>query len=163
MDGVTVRGATPADVGEVHAMMRELAVFEELSGSFEATVADLERHLFGDRPAAGALVAEAAGVGLIGYAVHFPTFSSFAGRPGLWLEDLYVRPEWRGRGAGRALLDAVVDVARERGCGRCEWSVLDWNRRAIGFYESVGGRILGDWRIVRLDRAALERLTRDRD
>lgn len=155
---LTVRPMARADVPEVHAMLRELAEFENLIEMFEVSAADLERNFFGERPLAEALVAEAADGGLVGYAMFFPTYSSFLGRAGIWLEDLYVRPDWRGAGVGRDLLARVVGLARERDCGRCEWCVLDWNRRAIDFYRRSGGQILDEWRIVRLDRGAIDRL-----
>ena len=144
-------------------MIGELADFEHLRDQFIATVEDLAASFFGDKPPAGALVAEAGESGqLIGYAIHFTTFSTFLGRPGLWLEDLYVRPDWRGRGVGKRLLHAVAGVARQRGCGRCEWSVLDWNRRAIDFYLAAGAEVLPDWRIVRVSGDAIERLATGR-
>lgn len=149
---IRVRPARPGDVGEIHAMIGELADFEKLRDQFEATVDDLTGSFFGETPVAGALVAEETSGGrLVGYAIWFTTFSSFLGKPGLWLEDLYVRPVWRGRGAGKRLLTAVGDIARERG-GRYEWCVLDWNQRAIDFYEASGATVLPDWRIVRSNR-----------
>lgn len=156
---IVVRPAAPGDVPEIHAMIGELAEFERLRDQFVATVADLTASFFGEPPAAGALVAEEAESGrLVGYAIHFTTFSTFLGRPGLWLEDLYVRPAWRGAGAGRRLLLAVAEEARRRGSGRYEWCVLDWNRGAIDFYESFGAEVLPQWRIVRMDREGIERL-----
>lgn len=138
-------------------MIRELAVFEKLEGILVTTERDLQEAFFGERPAAGCLVVEVGGQ-LAGYAIHFATFSSFLGRPGLWLEDLYVRPEFRGLGVGKKLLEAVVEVAREKGYGRCEWCVLDWNQRAIDFYQSMGGEILDEWRIVRVGRERMEEM-----
>lgn len=157
-DSLRIRPAVPDDVPALLAMVRELAEFERLSHQVVATEADYLESLFGDRPAAEALVAEAEGEPA-GYAIFFPTFSTFLGRAGIWLEDLYVRPPHRGRGYGKALLKAVGAVARDRGAGRCEWSVLDWNRQAIGLYERIGGEILDEWRIVRLDRDRLRRLS----
>jgi hypothetical protein len=104
-------------------------------------------------------VAEVCGA-LCGYAVFFRTYSTFLCKAGIWLEDLYVRPDARGRGIGKALLQAVREIAAERGCGRYEWSVLDWNRRAIDFYEALGGRILDDWRIVRMEGKQIETFAR---
>lgn len=152
-----VRPARPDDVPAIHAMIGELAEFEHLQDQFVATVEDLHASLFGESPAAEALVAEAE-EGLAGYAIYFTTFSTFLCRSGLWLEDLYVRPDWRGSGVGKRLLLAVAEVARERGSGRYEWSVLDWNQRAIDFYEAMGGEILEEWRIVRVNRDGIERL-----
>jgi GNAT superfamily N-acetyltransferase len=152
-----IRQATPEDIPEILAMVHELAAFERLSHEVVATEADYRESLFGARPAAGALLAEDEGAAA-GYAIHYETFSSFLGRPGLWLEDLYVRPAHRGRGLGKALLRAVGAIARERGAGRYEWTVLDWNEPAIGLYEQMGGEVLPDWRIVRMDRERIRRL-----
>lgn len=148
MSDCLVRSAETSDLAEILVMIRELAVFEELEDILVTTEADLERAFFDDTPSAGCLVAEVNGK-LVGYAIHFTTFSSFLGRPGLWLEDIYVRPDWRGSGVGKAMLQAVVAHAREMNYGRCEWCVLDWNQRAIDFYESMGAKILDEWRIVR--------------
>lgn len=162
-ESIQVRPARPADVLEIHAMIAELADFEKLRDQFVATVEDLTESFFGDEPAAGALVAEDESNGqLVGYAIWFTTFSTFLGKPGLWLEDLYVRPAWRGQGAGKQLLLAVAEIARERGSGRYEWCVLDWNRRAIDFYEAAGGEILEEWRIVRVNREGIERMRSNR-
>jgi len=156
---VRIRPARPDDVPEIHALISELADFEKLRHQFTATVEDLTRSFFGENPPAGALVAEDTEAGrLIGYAIFFTSFSTFLGKAGLWLEDLYIRPDWRGRGAGKLLLRAVAEIARERGSGRYEWCVLDWNRRAIEFYEAVGAEVMPEWRIVRMDRDGIERL-----
>jgi GNAT superfamily N-acetyltransferase len=158
-DPIRVRPASPGDVPEIHTMIGELADFEKLRDQFVATVDDLTTSFFGDNPPAGALVAEATESGqLIGYAIWFTTFSTFLGKAGLWLEDIYVRPDWRGSGAGKSLLLAVAEVARARGSGRYEWCVLDWNQRAIDFYESFGAKVLPEWRIVRVDRHGIENL-----
>lgn len=154
----TIRPANPEDVPAIHAMILELAVFEKLEHEFVATVEDLTASFFGDEPAAESLVAEIEPGAPIGYAIFFKTFSTFLAKPGLWLEDLYVKPEHRGKGIGKALLLAVGDIARERGSGRYEWNVLDWNQRAIEVYEKAGARILHDWRVVRLDREGIEAL-----
>ncbi len=153
-----IRPAAPEDVPALLAMVRELAEFEHLSHQVVATEADYRESLFGERPAAEALIAEAGGE-VVGYAIFFATFSTFLGRAGVWLEDLYVRPPHRGRGFGKALLKSVGAIARERGAGRYEWSVLDWNQKAIDLYERVGGEILREWRIVRLDRERLRDLS----
>ena len=116
---------------------------------------------FGSRPAVEVLVAEELGK-IDGFALFFHTFSTFLGRRGLWLEDLYVRPERRGSGIGTALLKALAALAVERGCGRFEWAVLDWNTPAIGFYERMGATVLPDWRIARVTGEALDRLGRDK-
>lgn len=130
-------------------MIRELAEFERLSDQVIATEADYHRSLFGDPPAAGALIGEVADTPA-GYAIFFSTFSSFLGRTGIWLEDIYVRPAHRGIGLGKALFQAVGAIARERQARRYEWTVLDWNRHAITFYETMGAEVLPDWRIVRI-------------
>ncbi len=153
-----IRPAVPEDIPALLGMVRELAEFEHLAHQVAATEEDYRESLFGERPAAEALIAEVGGE-RVGYAIHFTTFSTFLGRSGIWLEDLYVRPTHRGRGFGKALLKAVGAIARERGAGRCEWSVLDWNSKAIGLYEQVGGEILHEWRIVRLDRERLRDLS----
>ncbi|WP_399678775.1 GNAT family N-acetyltransferase [Xenophilus sp.] len=149
----TLRPATPQDVPAIVGMIRELAEFERLEHLMEATPERLAAQLFGERPAAEAMVAVADDVAdgaAAGYALFFPTFSTFLARPGLWLEDLYVRPAWRSRGLGRALLARVAALAAERDCGRLEWSVLDWNRRAIALYEGMGATVMPDWRICRV-------------
>jgi GNAT superfamily N-acetyltransferase len=152
-----VREATPADVPAILAMIRALAAYERLTHLCVALEADLDRALFGPRPAAEVLIGEVAGE-TAGFALFFHNFSTFLGRPGLWLEDLYVEPAHRGAGLGKALLKAVARLARERGCGRFEWSVLDWNAPAIGFYEGLGAAVLPEWRIVRVTGAALDQL-----
>jgi GNAT superfamily N-acetyltransferase len=138
-------------------MIRELAEFERLAHLCVASEADLAAALFGPRPAAEVLVAcrdgEAAG-----FALFFHNFSTFLGRRGLWLEDLFVRPAHRRQGCAQALLATLADLARERGCGRFEWAVLDWNAPAIDFYRSLGATVLPDWRIVRVVGPALDHL-----
>ncbi len=158
ISSISIRPAVSEDVPGILEMIRELADFEKLTHQVVATEADYQKSLFGESPSAGALVAEDGGK-LAGYAIYFPTFSTFIGRAGLWLEDLYVRPDRRGRGLGKGLLKAVGEIAAERKAGRFEWSVLDWNRNAIDLYERVGGEILHDWRIVRLDHEGIRELT----
>jgi len=153
-----IRPAVPEDIPVILEMIHELAEFEKLTHQVVATAADYQESLFGEKPAAGALVAQEGGQ-LVGYAIYFSTFSTFIGRAGLWLEDLYVRPAWRGQGLGKGLLKAVGEIAAERNAGRFEWSVLDWNRHAIDLYEGVGGEILHEWRIVRLDRQGIGELS----
>lgn len=160
MSKANVRGIETGDIPKVLAMIRELAEFEKLEDILVTTVDDLRESLFGEHPVAGGLVAEADGQ-LVAYAIHFTTFSSFLGKPGLWLEDIYVRPAWRGTGVGKLLLKAVVAHARDMNYGRCEWCVLDWNQRAIDFYESMGGKVLDEWRIVRMDRSRIESLSEE--
>lgn len=149
-DSFQIRPVLPTDLPELLKMIRELAEFERLTHLVTATEADYHESLFGESPAAEALLAEENGVA-VGYAVYFSTFSTFVGRAGLWLEDLYVRPDHRGKGYGKSLLKAVGAIAHERGAGRYEWTVLDWNQRAIDLYERAGGEILPEWRIVRMD------------
>ena len=151
--------ATPSDVPEILGLIRALADFERLSHLVVADEAMLAEALFGARPAAETLIAREEGLDgkAIGFALFFHTFSTFLGRRGLWLEDLFVVPEQRGRGLGKALLAALAGIARDRNCGRFEWSVLDWNASAIGFYEAMGATILPDWRIARVTGSALDR------
>ena len=149
-----IRPARPDDCPAIHAMVHELAEFERLADHHVATVDDLHAGLFGPHPSAAALVAESAH-SPVGFALFFPTFSTFVGKPGLWLEDLYVRPAFRGQGLGRRLLREVAATARARGCGRLEWAVLDWNTRAIDLYRSLGAVALNEWTTMRLCGAAL--------
>lgn len=152
-----VRSATPADVPLLVSLIRELAEYERLSHECVATEPDLRRHLFGPRPAAEALVGELAGRPE-GFALFFTSFSTFLCRPGIYLEDIYVRPASRGRGLGKALLRELARLALQRGCGRVEWSVLDWNTPSIEFYRSLGAVPMSDWTVFRLSGDALARL-----
>lgn len=152
-----LRPAEPRDAAQVVELIAALAEYEKLSHLVQITPEALARHLFGERPVAEALVAESEPGTLIGFALYFTNFSTFLGKPGLYLEDLFVRPEQRGHGVGRALLEALARIALERDYGRVEWSVLDWNAPAIGFYEQLGASVLPEWRICRLTGAALER------
>ncbi|MEM5382452.1 GNAT family N-acetyltransferase [Paraburkholderia phymatum] len=153
----TIRAATPADVGAMLALMRELAEFEKLTHLFIATDEGVHDALFGARPSAEALVAERDGK-IIAYALFFHNYSTFLGRRGLYLEDLYVQPAERGTGLGSKMLRYLAALAVERQCGRFEWSVLDWNQPAIDFYQKMGATVLPDWRIVRVTGDALEQL-----
>jgi hypothetical protein len=159
-----LRAAGPEDVHDLLRLIRGLAEYERLTALLEVTPEGLARHLFGERPAAEAWVAELktgdAGAGrgpVVGFALFFTNFSTFLGRPGLYLEDLYVEPAHRARGIGKALLKALGRLAVERGCGRFEWSVLDWNADAIGFYEAMGATVMPDWRLCRVTGEALRR------
>lgn len=152
-----IRPAAPGDVPAMLTLMRELAEFERLTHLFVATEQALCEALFGVRPTVEALVAERGGR-IVGYALFFHNFSTFLSRRGLYLEDLYVQPTLRGSGLGTALLRQVAAIAVERQCGRFEWSVLDWNQRAIDFYTKMGAAVLPDWRIVRITGNALEQL-----
>ena len=138
---MSIREATAADLGEIAALIHELAVYERAAEEVVFDLDELGRHLFGPAPAAHVLVAESDEGQVAGMAMYFVTFSTWLGRPGLWLEDLFVRPEFRGAGLGRALLDAV----RARTDGRVEWAVLDWNEPAIGFYRSLGAEPVEGW------------------
>jgi GNAT superfamily N-acetyltransferase len=146
---VLIGPATPSDVPALAAMIRALAEFERLSHLCVGSEDDLRDALFGRRPAAEVLIARVGGAPA-GFALFFYTFSTFLARRGLWLEDLFVYPQFRGAGIGRALLRNAAAVARDRGCGRFEWSVLDWNTPAIRFYEGLGATVLPDWRIARV-------------
>lgn len=146
--------ATARDVPEILAMIRALAEYERLSHLCVATEADLERHLFGTPRRAEVILGLEDGVPVC-FALFFHNFSTFLARPGLYLEDLFVRPESRRHGYGRAMLVHLARLAVDRGCGRFEWSVLDWNEPAIGFYHSLGATVLPDWRITRVTGPAL--------
>ncbi|MDX2035751.1 MAG: GNAT family N-acetyltransferase [Isosphaeraceae bacterium] len=145
-----IRVAKPTDCAAIAGLIRELAVYEKLESEVEATAGALERHLFGSRPVAEALIAELDG-SAVGFALFFHSFSTFRCKPSLYLEDLFVRPEYRGRGIGRDLFTSCARLAVERDCGRFEWAVLDWNEPAIGFYRSMGARAMTDWTVNRLD------------
>jgi len=150
----TLRAATPQDLSAIVGLIRELAEFERLSHLVVVTPESLHPHLFGPKPAAEAVVAESGGQ-VVAFALFFTNFSTFLGRPGLYLEDLYVQPAHRGRGLGKAMLQHLGALAVERGCGRFEWSVLDWNENAIRFYEKMGATVMPDWRICRVTGEAL--------
>ena len=155
----TLRRATPADCPAIVGLIRELAVFEHLEHLVVVTPESLQPHLFGPRPAAECVVAEVDG-SVVAFALFFTNFSTFLGQPGLYLEDLYVQPAHRGTGLGRALLQHLGALAVERGCGRFEWSVLDWNANAISFYEKMGAVVMPDWRICRVAGSALQAFAR---
>ena len=154
---MSVRPAEKRDVGVIMGFIKELAEYEGLAHEVIADEAALERFLFGEHPVAEALIAEFQTTP-IGFALYFATFSTFVGRPGLYLEDLYVRPNMRGKGVGTLLLQHVARLARERGCGRLEWSVLNWNKPAIRFYEALGARAMDDWTVYRLTDDHLSKL-----
>ena len=149
-----LRPAARADLPAIVGLIGELAEFEKLSHLVEVRPDTLEPHLFGPRPVAEAVVAEVGGQ-VVGFALFFTNFSTFLARPGLYPEDLYVQPAHRGRGLGKALLEHLGALAVERGCGRFEWSVLDWNANAIAFYEKMGATVMPDWRICRVTGEAL--------
>lgn len=152
----TLRPAVVGDVGAIVQLIRDLAEFENLSHLVQVTPEKLRPQLFGERPAAEAMVAETADGEVAAFALFFTNFSTFLAQPGLHLEDLYVKPEHRGRGIGKALLTRLATLAVERQYGRFEWSVLDWNESAIRFYEGMGATVMPEWRICRItgDRLA---------
>lgn len=149
--------ATPGDVPTVLRLIKALAAYEKLEHEVTATEADVRESLFGAWPAAEAVIAYVTDEP-VGFAVYFHTFSTFLGRRGLYLEDVFVAPEWRGHGVGRKLLAHVARVAVDRGCGRMEWAVLDWNELALGVYRRIGARPMTEWTVQRLTGDALIRL-----
>ena len=154
---ISIRSATAADVPAVLGFIRELATYEHLEHEVVATEADVRTALFGARPYAEVALACLDGVP-VGFALYFHNFSTFMGKPGIYLEDLYVRPEARGLGAGKRLLAWLARTALERGCARLDWAVLDWNEPSIGFYRSLGAIDQSDWTTYRLTGEALARL-----
>ena len=156
-----LRAATPADIPQLLELIYGLAEYERLTHLFECTAERLHQALFAAHASVHALLAwEVSGDRpvAVGFALYFHNFSTFLGRKGLYLEDVYVLPEYRGRGCGRALLTRLARVAQDSGCGRFEWTVLDWNTSAQDFYEGLGATILPEWRIVRMTGAPLARL-----
>ena len=153
----TLRNAELRDIGAIVQLIRDLAEFEQLTHLLQVTPEKLRPQLFGERPAAEALVAERGGE-VVAFALFFTNFSTFLAQPGLYLEDLYVKPEHRGAGIGRALLIRLAALAVERNYGRFEWSVLDWNENAIRFYQGMGASVMPEWRICRVTGPELERL-----
>ena len=150
-----IRAARPADVAAIVRLIHGLAEFEKLTHLVQVTPESLAPHLFGPKPVAEALVAERAG-SVVAFALFFTNFSTFLARPGLYLEDLFVEPAERGRGIGQGLLEHLARLAATRGCGRFEWSVLDWNEGAIRFYQRMGATVMPDWRICRIAGPALD-------
>ena len=158
-DAVTIRPAAAHELPLVLEFIRELAVYERLEHEMSATTADLATSLFGPRPYAEVVFACLDGIP-VGFALFFHNFSTFIGKPGIYLEDLFVRPQARGRGIGRCLLAWLARTTLERGCARLDWAVLDWNAPSIAFYRSVGAVAQDEWTIMRVSGAALERLAR---
>ncbi len=154
---LTIRPATPADVPLVLRFIRGLAEYERMLDRVTATEAALAEHIFGAHPYCEVLIAEDAD-GPAGFALYFFNYSTFLASPGLYLEDLFVLPERRGTGIGRALLARLARVAVERGCGRVQWQVLKWNEPAIGFYKRLGANLMDDWTTCRLEGEALQQL-----
>lgn len=157
MPELEIRAATEDDVPLILSLIKELAEYEKLSHEVVATEEALRDSLFGERPVAEVLIGELANEPAA-FALFFHNFSTFLGRPGIYLEDLYVRPAFRGAGVGRALLAHIAGLAKERGCGRLEWSVLDWNEPAIGFYRSIGAAPVSGWTVYRVTGEALDGL-----
>jgi len=157
MTDFEIRTTTEADVPVILSLIRELAEYERAPDAAIATEAGLREVLFGSKPCAEVLLAlEKAEP--VGFAVYFHNFSTWLGRPGLYLEDLFVRPDVRGKGYGRALLERLARIAQERGCGRMEWAVLDWNEPAIQFYKKLGAEPMGEWTVFRLTREGIAKL-----
>jgi GNAT superfamily N-acetyltransferase len=152
-----IRPATAEDIPTIADLIRALAEYERLAHEVILKETDLREHLFGARRYAEVVLAEEAGT-VVGFALFFPTFSTFLARPSLYLEDLFVRPEHRGKGHGKALLQHLAKLALERGCGRFEWAVLDWNTPAIDFYKRLGAVPMHDWTVFRVTGEALRRL-----
>ena len=157
MGDIHIRVAQAADVAEIRAMIHGLAVYEKLEHVMTATEEQLRETLFGARPGAEVLLGYLDGV-CAGFALFFPNYSTFLAKPGLYLEDLFVKPEYRGRGVGLALLQQLAKIAVERDYGRVEWSVLDWNEPAIGFYKKLGAVPMDEWTVQRVTGDALVHL-----
>lgn len=154
---LSIRPASSADLPLIAGLIRDLAKYEKLAHEVRFDEAVLHEKLFGPRPYAEVVIGELDGLAQ-GFALFFHNFSTFEGKPGIYLEDLFVRPEARGSGLGKALLAHLAILAVERDCARLEWSVLDWNEPAIGFYRKLGARLMDDWTVMRLDSANLARL-----
>jgi GNAT superfamily N-acetyltransferase len=156
---VTIRPATEADLGTIDELIRALAEYERMADEVVMDRELLRKSLFGERAYAEVLIAEEADEP-VGFALFFHNFSTFVGRPGIYLEDLFVKPEHRGSGIGKALLQRLAEIAVERDCGRMEWAVLDWNEPAIGFYKKLGARPNDEWTVFRLAGDSLRDLAR---
>jgi GNAT superfamily N-acetyltransferase len=154
---LSIRPACIEDCGLILSLIRELADYEKLLHEVVADISSLEHTLFGDKPYAEVIIAEYENEA-VGFALYFHNYSTFLGKPGLYLEDLYVRPHMRGRGFGKKLLAYLASVALSRDCGRLEWWVLDWNQPAIDFYQSLGAEAMQDWTVNRLTGKALKDL-----
>ncbi len=159
-DSLLIRPARREDVATIMNLIQALAAYEKLSEAVTGNAQALEDHLFGQTPYAEVLLAEWE-TAVVGFALFFPNYSTFLTQPGVYLEDLFVLADYRGKGLGRALLSHVAKIAHERGAGRLEWSVLDWNQNAIAFYEKMGATVLPDWRICRVTGNAIEQLAQN--
>jgi GNAT superfamily N-acetyltransferase len=153
----TINQIVASELPSLLELIRELARFEKLEHEVEATIERLHESFFGPEAVAGGMLARHDGK-LAGYAVYFFTFSSFVGSRGIWLEDVYVRPEFRQQGLGRDLIEAVARIGVERGCGRFEWTALNWNKTALEFYEKLGAKVLDEWVLLRLNAEGLRRV-----
>jgi GNAT superfamily N-acetyltransferase len=152
---LSIRHAQPDDLGLVLQFIKELAAYEKLSDEVVASEAILRQSLFAPGANGEAIIAEVDGVG-VGFALFFHNFSTFLGRKGLYLEDLFVKPEVRSKGYGKEILKYLAKLAIDRGCGRFEWWVLDWNKAAIGFYEKIGAKAMDEWTVYRMDESAMK-------
>jgi len=159
MTNFEIRPATEADIPVILGLIRDLATYERAPDAVVATEPGLREVLFGAKPSAQVLLALEDGEP-VGFAVYFHNFSTWLGRPGLYLEDLFVRPEERGKGYGRALLERLAQIAKERGCGRMEWAVLDWNEPAIQFYRKLGAQPMDEWTVFRLTSEGIAALAK---
>ena len=157
MTDIQIQPATEADVPLILQLIKALAEYERLGDQVSATEAMIRESFFGPAPHAQAVIARVAG-DAVGFAIWFSTYSTFLSKPGIYLEDLFVLPHWRGHGIGRALLRHLARIAVERGCGRIEWSVLDWNETAIRFYRNIGARAMDEWTVYRLTGDAITTL-----
>ncbi|MGI8927219.1 MAG: GNAT family N-acetyltransferase [Tepidiformaceae bacterium] len=155
---MALRPATEADLDTIIELVHALAAYEREPEAVQLERDEFRQHLFGPRPYAEVILAETAAGESVGFALFFHSYSTWLGRPGIWLEDLFVRPEHRGEGHGKALLSELARLAIERRCGRVEWAVLDWNEPSIAFYRGLGAAPMDDWTTFRLSREALQRL-----
>jgi GNAT superfamily N-acetyltransferase len=158
---IQIDPATESDLPQILAFIRGLAEYEKLAHQCIATEQLLRKSLFGPRPYAEVIMARLDDVP-VGFALFFHNYSTFLARPGIYLEDIFVLPEHRGRGVGKALLKRIAQIARERDCGRLEWSVLDWNEPSIQFYKKIGATVMSDWRICRMTRDQIEKFSQDK-
>jgi GNAT superfamily N-acetyltransferase len=157
MTDIQIHAATEADVPVILSLIKALAEYERLAHEVVATEAMVRESLFGAAPHAHAVIARIDGE-VVGFMIWFSTYSTFLSRPGIYLEDLFVLPAWRGRGVGKALLRHLARIAIDRGCGRIEWSVLDWNETAIRFYRGIGARPMDEWTVYRMSGDAIKQL-----
>jgi GNAT superfamily N-acetyltransferase len=159
MSDIHIHPATEADVPLILSLIKALAEYERLAHEVVATEAMVRESFFGAAPHAQAVIARVGGEA-VGFMIWFSTYSTFLSRPGIYLEDLFVLPAWRGKGIGKALLRHLARIAVDRGCGRLEWSVLDWNETAIRFYRSIGARPMDEWTVYRMTGDAIDRLAK---